>query len=37
MTWRWNGASGFREITRKLRSPRINEEKGRIIVKKTVQ
>jgi hypothetical protein len=37
MTWRWNGVSGFKEITRKLRSPSISEDKGRIIVKKTVQ
>jgi hypothetical protein len=27
---------GFREITRKLRNPRINEQKRRIILKKKV-
>jgi hypothetical protein len=37
MTWRWNGVNDFREIIRKLRDPRINEEKRRIIAKKTGQ
>jgi hypothetical protein len=35
MTWRFNEVDGFSEIMRKSRKPRINEQKKRIIVKKT--
>jgi hypothetical protein len=37
MTWRCDGANGFRKSIRQLRKPRINEQGRRVIVKGTVQ